>query len=112
MIFGNRHVNNDIKICIDREEIEKVYVIKLLGVYIDYRLNWKKHIEQITKKVSISISIIYRASQKLNENALLMLYNTLILPYISYCSEVWSRTYKTNIYIHFCQTEEIFKNYR
>ena len=27
-----------------------------------------------------------------------MLYNTLILPYISYCSEVWSRTYKTNIY--------------
>ena len=28
MIFGNRHVNNDIKICTDREEIEKVYVIK------------------------------------------------------------------------------------
>ena len=29
MIFGNRHVNNGIKICIDREEIEKVYVTKI-----------------------------------------------------------------------------------
>ena len=26
-----------------------------------------------------------------------MLYNTLILPYLSYCSEVWGRTYKTNL---------------
>ena len=28
MLFGNRHVNNDIKICIDMEEIEKVHVTK------------------------------------------------------------------------------------
>ena len=28
---------------------------------------------------------------------LLMLYNTLILLYLSYCSEVWGRTYKTNL---------------
>ena len=48
-------------------------------------------------KVSKSISIIYRASQKLNETALLMLYNTLILPYLSYCSEVRGRAYKTNL---------------
>ena len=112
MIFGNRHVINDIRICINREEIEKVlynYVTKFLGVYIDYRLNWKTHIEHITNKVSKSISIIYRASQKLNENALLMLYNTLILPYISYCSEVWSRTYKTNIYPLFVKQKNFLR---
>ena len=28
MLFGNRHVNNDIKIRIDMEEIEKVHVTK------------------------------------------------------------------------------------
>ena len=97
MLFGNRHVNDDIQICIDREELEKVHVTKFLGVYIDYRLDWKRHIDHIMNKVSKSISIIYRASQKLNEIALLMLYNTLILPYLSYCSEVWGRTYKTNL---------------
>ena len=26
-----------------------------------------------------------------------MLYNTLILPYLSYCSEKWGRTYVTNL---------------
>ena len=26
-----------------------------------------------------------------------MLYNTLILPHLSYCSEVWGRTYVTNL---------------
>ena len=97
MLFGNRHVNNDIKIRIDMEEIEKVHVTKFLGVYIDYRLDWKRHIDHIINKVSKGISIIYRASQKLNETALLMLYNTLILPYLSYCSEVWGRTYITNL---------------
>ena len=85
MVFGNRHVNNN------------THVTKFLGVYIDYRLDWKRHIDHIINKVSKSISIIYRASQKLNETALLMLYNTLILPYLSYCSEVWGRSYITNL---------------
>ena len=97
MLFGNRHVNDDIQICIDRDELEKVHVTKFLGVYIDYRLDWKKHIDRIMKIVSKSISIIYRASQKLNEIALLMLYSTLILPYSSYYSEVWGRTHKSNL---------------
>ena len=83
MLFGNRHVNNDIKIRIDMEEIEKSTCYQILGVYIDYRLDWKRHIDHIINKVSKGISIIYRASQKLNETALLMLYNTLILPYLS-----------------------------
>ena len=58
MLFGNIHVNNDIKIRIDREEIEKVRVTKF---YIDYRFDWKRHIHHIINKVSKSISIIYRA---------------------------------------------------
>ena len=28
MLFGNRHVNGDIQICIDRDELEKVHVTK------------------------------------------------------------------------------------
>ena len=38
-----------------------------------------------------------------------MLYNTLILPYISYCSEVWSRTYKTNIYPLFVKQKNFLR---
>ena len=38
-----------------------------------------------------------------------MLYNTLILPYISYCSEVWSRTYKTKIYPLFVKQKKFLR---
>ena len=69
MLFGNRHVNNDNKNSIDMEEIEKVHVTKFLRVYIDYRLDWNIHIDHIINKVSKGISVIYRASQKLNETA-------------------------------------------
>ena len=51
MLFGNRHVNDDIQICIDMEDLEKVHVT-ILGVYTDYRLNWKRHIDHIMNKVS------------------------------------------------------------
>ena len=60
MIFGSRHVNNDIKFCIDREEIEKVYETKFLGVYIDYRLNWKTKIVKL-KVISCFIDKFYNS---------------------------------------------------
>ena len=110
MLFVNRHVNDDIQICIDRQELEKVHAIKFLGVYIDYRLDLKRHIDHIMNKVSKSISIIYRASHKLNVTALLMLYNTFILLYLSYYSEVFSRTYKTNLNPLFVKQNSFLRN--
>ena len=43
-------------------------------------------------------SIIYRANRVLNEAALIMSCNTLVLPYFTYCSEVWGRAYTNNLY--------------
>ena len=45
-----------------------------------------------------SIKITYRASRVSNEAAFIMLYNTLVLPYFTYCSEVWGRAYRNNLY--------------
>ena len=89
MVFGNKHINETLKIRINNEDIVKVSETKFLGIYLDFRLNWKKHIQNISNKVSKCIAIIYRASRVLNETALIMLYNTLVLPYFTYCSEVW-----------------------
>ena len=38
-----------------------------------------------------------------------MLYNTLILPYLSYCSEVLGRTYITNLYPLFVKQKKCFR---
>jgi hypothetical protein len=74
-----------------------VFVTNFLGVLIDEKLNWKEHINMVKSKVSKSIAIIYKASRYLDKNSLITLYCSLFLPYISYCSEVWGNTYKTNI---------------
>ena len=55
--------------------------MKYLGVYIDDKVNLKKHITYICNKLSKSISILYKASQTLKTNALRTLYCSLFLPY-------------------------------
>ena len=71
--------------------------VKFLGVFIDNSLTWKTHINYICKKVSKVIGIIFRSRFFLTEKTLLSLYYTLVYPYLSYCSIVWTSTYPTNL---------------
>lgn len=95
ILFGNRSINREVKIKIDNVEIEQVSENKFLGVIIDNKLNWKSHINNTRSKISKTIAIMYKTKPFLNQNSLYMLYSSLILPYISYCVEVWGNNYKT-----------------
>ena len=98
MVFGKlKHIGN-IKITINDVEIEHVSVTKFLGVLIDEKLNWLDHINKVKSKLSKCIAIIYKARERVNKDALLILYNSLFLPHLSYCCEVWANTYKTNLH--------------
>ena len=70
---------------------------KFLGILIDDRLNLKEHISLICSKLSKCIAIIYKAKHSLDKDSLVMLYDSLFVPYLSYCSEIWRNTYKTII---------------
>ena len=53
MVFTNKKNSiTPMNISIDRCSIEKVKCTKFLGVYIDDKLTWKKHITYITSKAS------------------------------------------------------------
>ena len=41
ILFGNRKHNEDVDITINNVKIDRVYVTKFLGVFIDSNLNWK-----------------------------------------------------------------------
>ena len=41
--------------------------------------------------------ILYKSRHRLNRIALRMLYNTLVLPYITYCLIIWGKTYNKHI---------------
>lgn len=64
--------------------ISQVESTKFLGIYIDEHRNFKLHIDNIMKKLSKSVGILYKMSQFLPFHILLTLYNTLILPYFNY----------------------------
>lgn len=97
MLFGNRQINRSVKIIINDVEIERVHESKCLGVIIDHKLCWKLHINNVKTKIPKSIAILHRFKHILTQKSLHIWYNCLIVPYNTYCVEIWGNTYKTNI---------------
>ena len=69
--------------------IEKVNEFNFLGLILDTHLNWKKHSENISNKCSRAIGILNRLKHILPLSIKIILYNSLILPHISYCIMTW-----------------------
>ncbi|KAF7664264.1 hypothetical protein LDENG_00182270 [Lucifuga dentata] len=102
MIFSNRTVNINAQIKIGNIEIERVKETKFLGVIIYDKLRWKSHITHVGSKVSKSIAILYKAKNLLNDNALHILYYSIIAPYINYCVAIWGNAKKKPSYRSNC----------
>ena len=103
MVFKPKNKNDDIPdIIINNSQIDQVTKAKFLGVIIDSNLKWTDHIKHVTQKISKGIGIIIKARKYFNSETLLNLYNTLILPFISYCIHVWgtaAHVYSNKIHI-------------
>ena len=65
--------------------IEQVTCFKFLGVNINEHLSWDNHIVSITNKVSRNINLLRRMSWFLPRPAMLLFYNSYILPLFDYC---------------------------
>ena len=87
----------DIKVYLSNKKIHQVNEAVFLGVVLDEHLTWLPHINNVTRKISKSIGIIYKASFCLPQQALKTLYYSLIYPYIQYCVSVWGSIYPTNL---------------
>jgi len=81
---------------IDDVELERVNENKFLGIILDHKLSWKPHIAHVQSKLSKTIAILYKTKYLLNTPSLYILYCSLIVPYFSYCVEIWGHTYTTN----------------
>ncbi|XP_028405704.1 uncharacterized protein LOC114528270 [Dendronephthya gigantea] len=94
MVIGSRQRlstfdDHDINVIVDKKQIEKVESTKSLGLSIDENLTWKKHIDDISKKVSSGISALKRIRSFVNQDTAVRVYQGLIEPYFSYCAPVW-----------------------
>ena len=99
MLFRNRPPDVDFNVFIEHERINSVHLTKFLGIYIDDKLYWKYHINTVRSKLSKVAAIIYRACCLINQDGIYMLYYSLFLPYINYCSEMFSEIAVINIFL-------------
>ena len=81
--------HNNCNIHIDGLPIIEKKATKFLGVTIDSSLSWNDHIRNIHISVSRGIGVLYRIKNLVSQKSLTILYNALILPYITYCNIVW-----------------------
>ena len=89
--------SNNMNVMIGDKTIQRVTSTKFLGVTIHENLSWKLHIDQICSKMMKAIGIMNRMKTFLPQHTLRMLYNTLVVPHMTYSCEVWGTTYPSNL---------------
>ena len=97
MVFHTpqRRVNYPV-LKLNNVNIERVSQFNFLGVVINSTLKWDKHIAHISLKISTATGVTFRLRHIYPREILLTLYNTLILPHLSYCILVWGSKIKNN----------------
>ena len=94
MIFSNSIETLPGDVYINDIPLEQVSSIKFLGIHVDNKLTWKDHVHVICKTISRNIGVINRLKYILPSSTLLMLYSSLILPYLNYGILVWGNTHQ------------------
>ena len=85
MVFGRKNMlqhKPDLNITIDGKKLERVSVMKYLGMFVDEHLSFSEHITTVCKKS-------HKASEFLDGKTSLILYKSLVLPYMHYCDVVY-----------------------
>ena len=97
MIITNKKLNKQLPLYLNFDILKRVEKHKVLGVVLDDKLSFRHHIQEICKKVSKGISVLYQLRDNVPEYVLKCLYNTHVLPHILYCSAIWGSTYSTHL---------------
>ncbi|ELU04669.1 hypothetical protein CAPTEDRAFT_75643, partial [Capitella teleta] len=76
-------------ITINNTEIQRVHSTRFLRVIIDDRVTWANHITHVSNKIAKSIGIINKVKHSLKQDTLMILYYSLIYPYLTFCFLLW-----------------------
>ena len=73
--------------------IESKEIVELLGVEVDFRLNFESHINNLCAKAGGQLNCLFRFKKFLSSHSKKLCVNSFILSNFSYCPLVW----------HFCK---------
>ena len=93
MIFTRKRQVKKPKIYLQGVELEYVEEFKYLGITIDNKLNWRKHIENQTKRAQMALNTGRRMIGNkwgLKPKQMTWLYESIVRPILTYGSIVWA----------------------
>ena len=79
----NYSVSNSLEIC-------KTPSVRDLGVTVDEELNWKLHIEKVTKSCRQLCGWILSIFHTRDKTTMLTIFNSLVISKLDYCCEIWN----------------------
>lgn len=98
--FSKRNKIRELRLKLYGQELEQVKIVKFLGMWMDSKLTWKKHIDQIVEKGKKGINVLkclagcdWGASRA----SLLNIYDALIRSIFDYGCMVYRSAAKTNL---------------
>ena len=77
--------------------LECEYNVKYLGVLLDRNLSWKFHFNNVALKVSRTAGVVARLRYFVPRTTLLNIYQSLILPYLTYDLVDWGQAAKAHL---------------
>ena len=109
IIFSRSNINQDVSVVCNNNNNgqnfpENIYpisgvqsndnspAVKFLGVYFDPDLNFKFHISFLRKKLSKALYALRTVKNTLNQQSLLLLYNSVFHCHLLYAIHIWSCT--------------------
>ena len=86
MIFRppRKSLPDRIVLTLNRTKIYESSKIKYLGLILDSRLTWKEHINELTKKLSQSVGMLYKTRDFCPTSILKSLYHSIFTSHASY----------------------------
>ena len=91
VIFTNRNLTSYKTVSYSGVEVECVDYHKHLGLILDSKLNFTKHLDGKIAKANQGVGIIKRLYHYLPRKALLQIYKSFIRPHLDYCDVIYHR---------------------
>ena len=108
MLFSNTNEKITNGLNIGGTLIEQTTEARFLGVIVDEKLNWSKHIATVKAKMSRYVGIMCKIKRNLPLQARIQIYHSMVQSHLNYCSIVWGFASKTHIESLFrCQKKGI-----
>ena len=101
MIFSTQNAESPREIKIGSTNIERKREARFLGVIVDDKLNWSKHIATIKTKMARYVGIMYKLKKRLPLKVRIQFYHSFVQSHLNFCSILWGFAAKSNIELLF-----------